>query len=123
MIFEAWLRKHARHKELGWTEIHEEFTRFVLLKNRYFSVYLHKLSAPEWHPKCHDHPWWFIAFLIWPGYMEMIADKSEHRRWPFSILYRPATFTHNVITPYGTSWSLILAGPKTRDWEIKDCDA
>lgn len=122
-MIESWFRKHIPFKEIGWTEYKEEFTRFVLLKNRWFSLYLHKLNAPIWHPQCHDHPWWFIAFLIWPGYLEMVADKSQHRRWPGSFLYRPAEFTHNVITPYGTSWSLVLVGPKSRDWGLKECKA
>ena len=37
---EPWLRRCVTHKELGWKEIGEKFTRFVLLKTRWLSVYL-----------------------------------------------------------------------------------
>lgn len=119
--FEAWLRRTFPHKEIGWTHIGETFTRFAILKNRWFSLYLHKLDAPNWHPECHDHPWGFVALLLKSGYLEQ-THKGTFKRRPGSILYRPATFAHNVITPYGVSWSMILAGPKSRDWGFKPCE-
>lgn len=119
-MFADWLRKHLRHKELGWPDIKEEFTRYQLLKTRWFNIYLHRLYAPILSPDCHDHPWWFITLLLWNGYLES-NGKFTKRRWPGMILYRPAEFIHNVVTPYGVSWSLILAGPKSRDWGFKPC--
>lgn len=109
-------------KDIGWEEIGEKFTRFTLAKTRWFNIYLHRLNAPAWHPECHDHPWSFVAILIWRGYLER-TNTGDHRRWPGAILWRPATFTHNVITPYGTSWSLIFTTPKTRDWGFKSCQS
>src|SRR5215469_5973212 len=111
-MIESILRKFVPFKEIGWTEIGEKFTRYALLKTRWFNIYLHQLSAPNWHPECHDHPWGFTTLLLWNGYLEQIGTKF-HRRWPGMVLWRPATFAHNVITPYGTSWSLIFTGPKS----------
>jgi hypothetical protein len=115
------LRKYFEHKEIGWTEIGEQFTRYQIFKSRWINVYLHELWAPAWHPECHDHPWGFLAILLWRGYLERIGTK-DYRRWPGSILVRSATFAHNVITPYGKSWSLILTGPRSRQWGFKPCD-
>lgn len=117
---EGWLRRHLRHKEIGWSEIGEKFTRYQLVKTRWFNIYLHQLMAPNWHPECHDHPWGFIAILLKNGYVERVGDKDYHRR-PGSILFRPATFTHNVITPFGESWSVIFTTAKSRDWGFKPC--
>lgn len=119
--FETFLRRKLRYKEIGWTEIGEQFTRYALFKTRWLSVYLHQLSAPNWHPECHDHPWGFVAILLRRGYLEKIGAKVFRRR-PGFILFRPATFAHNVITPYGTSWSLIFTGPRSRDWGFKPCE-
>lgn len=119
-IVEKILRKVFKHQEIGWKEIGEEFTRYTVCRTRFFNVYLHQLSAPAWHPECHDHPWTFVAVLLWRGYLEMVGNKN-FRRWPGSLLYRPAEFVHNVITPYGTSWSLIFTGPKKRKWGFKVC--
>lgn len=119
--FEQWLRVHIPHKEIGWRELGEKFTRYALFKSSWLNVYLHQLDAPVWHPQCHDHPWGFVAILIRRGYTEKVNNK-DFRRLPGSVLFRPATFAHNVITPYGTSWSVIFAGPKSREWGFKPCD-
>lgn len=114
------LRQLVPHKEIGWEHIGEKFTRYSLVKTRWFNVYLHQLNAPEWHPECHDHPWSFLAILLWRGYYEKVGDKV-YRRYPGSILWRPAEFAHNVITK-GTSWSVIFTGTKRRDWGFVTCD-
>lgn len=121
--FEAFLRRHFQYKEIGWQEIGEQFTRYFLVKTRWFNIYLHQLYAPNWHPECHDHPWGFIAILLKGGYLEREAGNGHVpvRRRVGSVLFRPATFTHNVITPYGTSWSLILTTPKSREWGFRPC--
>jgi hypothetical protein len=121
MRFESFLRRNFQFKEIGWKEIGEEFTRFVLWKTPLFNIYLHKLNAPNWHPECHDHPWGFVALLLKGGYCEQVGEK-RYRRRAGSILFRRATFTHNVTTPYGTSWSLIFATRKSRDWGFLPCN-
>ena len=121
MSFEKFLRKHLAFKEIGWTEIGEKFTRYILVKNRFFNIYLHQLYAPAWHPECHDHPWGFVAVLLKRGYLEQVGEKTYRRRVG-SILFRPATFAHNVITPFGTSWSVIFTTPKSREWGFRPCE-
>lgn len=119
--FERFIRRHLEFKEIGWTHIGEEFTRFRLWRTPWFNIYLHKLNAPHWHPECHDHPWGFVALLLTNGYLEQVGNE-KFRRYPGSILFRPATFAHNVITPYGTSWSFIFATRKSREWGFLPCD-
>lgn len=119
--FETFLRSHLLFKEIGWTEIGEKFTRYQLLKTPWFNIYLHQLYAPNWHPECHDHPWGFIAILLKSGYLERVGS-TDYRRRVGSVLFRPATFTHNVTTPYGTSWSIIFTTRKSREWGFKPCE-
>jgi hypothetical protein len=119
MWFERWLRRVFTFKEIGWTEIGEAFTRFTILKTRWFAVYLHKLNAPVWHQKCHDHPWHFWTLILIGGYWE---SSREGLKWrgPCTILYRTAKFSHNVVTR-GTGWSIILTSHKKRDWGFMKC--
>jgi hypothetical protein len=119
-LIEKLLRKYVPFKEIGWTNIGEKFTRYSLIKTRWGNLYLHQLNAPDWHPTCHSHPWSFITLLIKGGYLEQVGAKNFHRRVG-TILYRPAEFAHNVITPYGTSWSLVVTSPKKREWGFTDC--
>lgn len=119
--FEMFLRSHVPYKEIGWSELGEKFTRYALFKSSTLNIYLHQLYAPNWHPECHDHPWGFVAILLKRGYLERVGTKDFRRRVG-SVLFRPATFAHNVITPYGTSWSLVFAGKKSREWGFKPCE-
>jgi len=123
-LFEKLLRRFVPFKEIGWEDIGEKFTRYALIKNRWFALYLHQLDCLKWHPNCHDHPWSFCTLLIWPGYLEESGVGANYGiRWrkPGTVLYRPAEFSHNVVTPEGQSWSLVLTGPKKREWGFKQC--
>jgi hypothetical protein len=109
------------YKEIGWKELGEVFYRYTLLKTPWFNVYLHKLDAPNWHPVCHDHPWSFVTILLKGGYLEKCDEGTFHRK-PGAMLYRPAEFKHNIITPYGTSWSLVITTKKKRQWGFLTCE-
>src|SRR5258708_2877223 len=74
--FERFMRRKFSHKEIGWEEVGERFTRYALLKTRWGNIYLHQLYAPVWHPECHDHPWGFLTILLWRGYLER-TSKSD----------------------------------------------
>ena len=83
------LRRHLRHKEIGWKPIGEVFYRYQLLKTRWFNVYLHELTAPQWHEQCHDHPGWFVTLLLWPGYLEENGFRTfwDGKRWYIRLPY------------------------------------
>lgn len=104
------------HKELGWKDIGEVFTRYTLLKTPLFRVYLHCLYAPRWHPMGHDHPWSFVTLILRGGYLEWTPSGKFYRP-PGSVLHREAEFAHNVITG-GVCWSLVVTGPKRREWQF-----
>jgi len=107
------------HEEIGWTEVGEEFTRYRLLVTPWFRVFVHRLWCPVWHPQGHDHPWSFVAIVLWGGYLER---TQAERKWrgPGSVLFRPAEFVHNVITGQKVNWSIVITGPKRRQWGFVD---
>lgn len=110
-------------KEIGWKEIGEEFYRFQLIKCRWGNLYLHRLHAPMPHPQCHDHPWWFWTVILRGGYWEL-GDDTRGWAWrgPGTVLFRPATFRHNVVTKTDRAcWSLVLTGPREREWGLTGC--
>ena len=108
-------------KEIGWAEIGEEFTRYQLLKTRWFNLYLHRVVAPNAHPECHNHPWTFVALLLKGGYREYLSGRWHIRR-PGNVLFRRAETAHIVVTnPGKPSWSLVLTGPNRRAWGFQPC--
>lgn len=120
-MLEEVLKRILPHKDLGWTELNEKFTRFTLIKTPWFRVFLHRLNAPHWHPQAHDHPWDFVTILLWKGYYEKTPEGTFFRR-PGTVLYRAAEFAHNVITD-GTAWSIVVTGRKKRDWKFVSLDS
>lgn len=116
----ALLRRVLPFKDIGWPEHGEEFTRFTLLKTRWGNLYLHRLKCLKMIPFCHDHPWWFLTLILRGGYWEYTTATSWVWRRPGSLLYRPATHRHGVMTP-AVMWSLVLTGPKCRDWAMTSC--
>ncbi len=104
-----------KKKEMGWSEIGETFTRFVLIETSLFSVFVHRAIAETWHPKCHDHPWDFLALVLRGGYHERTPDGETTWRGPGSLLFRRAEFAHNT---KGTWWSVVFTGPKRRKWSF-----
>lgn len=109
-------------KEIGWKEIGETFYRIQLVKAPWFNIYLHHLTAPNPHPQCHDHPWSFYTIILKNGYCEYrpTCNKWYHRK-AGTILFRPAEFSHNVVTCDGKpAWSLVFTGPRKREWGFHD---
>lgn len=87
-----------------------------------WSIKLHKIVLPD-HDRCqHDHPWWFIRIILWGGYVEDRGSKKviikPWRPWaPWRIYPVFGNFRHRIDHLLnGPSWSLILCGPKNREW-------
>lgn len=115
-MFLKLLKAILPYKEIGWKEINETFYRFSVLKTPWFRVYLHYLICEAIPDHCHDHPWGFRTFILAGGYWEESNDGQVHWRRPGNTFYRPATYKHKVWTKAAGSWSLMIVGKKTRDW-------
>lgn len=63
----------------------------------------------------HDHPWWFITFILKGGYTDVSPDGEEYMR-AGQIKFRPALHRHTVRPNVTGCWTLIISGPKTRNW-------
>ena|SRR5579864_2536917 len=109
-------------KEIGWAEIGEQFTRYQILKTRWFNIYVHRLVAPTAHKECHNHPWSFLTIILRGGYRETLDGVYWNTYGPGTILYRKAEQHHNVTTDPGVvSWSLLFTGPNRRIWGFVPC--
>lgn len=117
-----WLLNLFPHEDIGWKDIGETFIRYDLFKTRWGNIYLHHLVSPLAHAQCHNHPWSFVTVILKGGYLEYTEGNGWRWRAPGSVLYRPASWTHNVVTEtIGGMWSLVITGPKKYKWGFKDC--
>lgn len=84
-------------------------------------LYLHQFLRDDPVEAPHNHPWWFLSLTLWGGYTEEVltAAGSETRRgWFLKLVFRRPGFTHRIVAARPGTWTLILTGPKVRDWEF-----
>lgn len=106
---------------------------YLIPRNSYVNLYLHKFLRDDEDRALHNHPWWFVSFLIWGRYDEIVSDdgtQAIYRNSP-SIAFRSAEHKHRVVLPRivdwdysnGTftesrkpAWTIVMTGPKTQEW-------
>jgi hypothetical protein len=98
---------------------------YVIPRNPWLNVYLHKFLHDDEDRALHDHPWWFVSVMLKGEYREIVGDAVDQdllfRRAP-SIAFRRARHAHRVVLSKllgGGSlpcWTLVVTGRVTRDW-------
>lgn len=93
---------------------------WLLPRNRWFNVYLHRFLRSDDDRALHDHPWWWLSWLLWGEYTEHTIDAGGiHRRRIYtqgSIRARGPRSAHRVELHDGPCWTLFVTGPRVRDW-------
>ena len=94
---------------------------WIIPRNRFFNIYLHRILADDDDRALHDHPWWNLSWIFGIGYRE-ITPAGTKLRGRFSLVLRRPTAAHrlelfrdgdgNVIP----TWSLFITGPVLRTW-------
>lgn len=80
-----------------------------------FSVRLHHWYASDDARYFHDHPWWFITFVLAGGYTD-ISPAGQQVMKTGSTCYRPAFHRHTVQVNPGGCWTFLITGPEIRRW-------
>lgn len=137
----SWWRRYAsRHRP--HKILYERFNpanpylyRWLLFRAPFglLSVFLHRIVRPDDDPDPHDHPWLFwIVRILEGGYWEHVDprpgevgfsqywvplnDIRDCGSWAFhgKHLHRIDSLLEEE------SWSLVIAGPKVREWGFVD---
>lgn len=110
---------------------------WLIPRNRWFNIYLHKFLRDDDDRALHDHPWWNVSILLRGAYLEVtpdlakaatphtrIAELPTRTRWHGvgSVVFRRATACHRLALPARPDsspepcWSLFITGPRVREW-------
>lgn len=99
---------------------------YVIPRNPWLNVYLHKFLHDDEDRALHDHPWWFVSVMLWGSYNEYVQGGiDEHpliARTSPSVAFRPATHAHRVVLLRDVKqnpipcWTLVVTGRVVRDW-------
>ncbi len=93
---------------------------WVIPRNRFFNIYLHRFLRSDEDRALHDHPWVNMSFLLDGSYTEHTISAggvNHHRTFTAGqIKFRSAKYAHRVELTSGPCWSLFITGPIVREW-------
>ena len=93
---------------------------WVIPRNRFFNVYLHRFMRSDDDRALHDHPWANVSVLLVGRYVEhrIRAGGTEVRteRHAGSVVARLPRTAHRIELIDGPCWTLFITGPKVRAW-------
>jgi hypothetical protein len=107
---------------------------WIIPRNRFFNIYLHKFLRDDDDRALHDHPWASCSIILKGGYIEH-QPEGVYVRKPGRIYFRRATQAHRIelhrgywcswcanvwhpdsSEPGRPAWTLFITGPKIREW-------
>lgn len=90
---------------------------WLIPRNRFLNIYLHKVVRDDDDRALHDHPWRYVSLILRSGYIEVTKKGKEVYRAP-RILIRRATHTHRLVllNENRPTWTIVFTGRKVREW-------
>ena len=93
---------------------------WIIPRNRFFNIYLHKFLHSDDDRALHDHPWLNVSLLLDGSYTEhTISQGGVHHHTVYKtgdLKFRRAKAAHRIELHAGTCWSLFVTGPVIREW-------
>lgn len=113
--FFGWMRG-GPHFRVGDPKAPYMLRWYVLPRNDWINVYIHKFMRDDDDRALHDHPWPSLSILIKGRYVEEYPAGVRTTYTLGSIKYRSAEYAHRIELPWGPAWTLFITGPRVRDW-------
>lgn len=88
---------------------------YVIPRNRFFNIYLHKFESSDDDRALHDHPWYSMSILFAGEIKEHSYKGVRLMPWLWPV-FRTAKFAHRLELMKGPVWTLFITGPVVRSW-------
>jgi hypothetical protein len=93
---------------------------WLIPRNSFFNVYLHRFLHSDEDRALHDHPYANVSALLDGAYTEVtIAAGGVERRRVYAVgavKFRRAATAHRIVLHAGPCWTLFVTGPRLREW-------
>lgn len=100
---------------------------WIIPRNRWFNVYLHRVVKDDDDRALHDHPFWSLSLCLEGRLGEIYAlgvddlgVVGEAVRFvrPGDLVWRRSRFAHRLLLPprEPEAWTLFITGPRIREW-------
>ena len=88
---------------------------WILPRNRYFNIYLHRFYASDDDRALHDHSYWNCSIILRGSYREHFKNRSTIRKAGDIICRFPKT-AHRIEILDGPVTTIFITGPRIREW-------
>lgn len=88
---------------------------WLIPRNRWFNVYLHKISGPDDRTP-HCHPWISLSYCLAGVLREYRPGKSIRLIFTGDMTYRRSTCLHSLANVSSEVWTIFFTGPEIREW-------
>ena len=118
-----WYKRLAesRHPDfiIGGAETPYVLRWWVIPRNRFFNIYLHKFLRSDDDRALHDHPWINLSILLEGSYIEHSIQQGgvQHavHRHAGQFKFRGPRSAHRIEIDK-PCWTLFITGPVVRNW-------
>lgn len=81
----------------------------------FFSIRIHHWLSSDDQRHFHDHPWWYLSWVIKGSYTDITPDgQTERKRWSLKLF--SASHQHTVKISKAGCWTILLTGREKRVW-------
>ena len=110
----AFLSRYDILDEIDKTKVY--LRRWRIIMTPYGGLYVHKIMMSDGARPLHNHPYWFIGWIICGGYTEERPDGMfTLRRWRWRLMRRTALHAIRKLTRTPT-WTVLITGPRRQDF-------
>lgn len=102
--------------------------RLYLVRTPWFQVMLHWIYQPDKDRAPHDHPWWFVSFILVGSYIEVHGTIDESGKWLKRtqrrlcrwLSWKNSRDAHRILWVRSSfGWpvmTLVITGPRRKGW-------
>ena len=91
---------------------------WVIPRNKWFNIYLHKFLHSDDDRAEHSHPWISLSYLLDNPYTEWMKGIPYIRK-AGSIIFRwTGNIFHRIELHNGPCWTLFITGPRYKEWHF-----
>lgn len=88
---------------------------WIIPRNQWFNIYLHKIIRDDDDRALHDHPWISVSVVL-KGVVREVLNKGTRIFRSKSIIFRSSRMAHRLEVVKGPCWTLFFTGPTVREW-------
>lgn len=90
---------------------------YMMPRNRFFNIYLHRMVRDDDDRALHDHPWPSVSLSLRGQCIEHMSGGRSRVLKAGSIVGRSSLFSHRLALHESSEyWTLFITGPRLREW-------